>query len=104
MSDELAKVIKLFREDPQAAQAEEAELQLTQMQKVYSLWEAMFVKHGQTLTDPAAADSLRAAIAMMGVILDGACATGMINEAQRDDLRAAVNVGLSAADDLQGLS
>lgn len=104
MSDEMAKVIQLFKEDPKAAPGEGAQPELTQMQKVYSLWEAMFVKHGQTLTDPAAADSLRAAIAMMGVILDGACATGMINEEQRDDLRAAMHVGLSAIDDLQGPS
>lgn len=99
----MAKVIKLFPEAPQAAHPQGGELQLTQMQKLHSLWEGMFAKYGQSLTDPVAADSLRAAIAMMDVLLDGACATGMIDEKQRDELRAAMRVGLSAADEMQNL-
>jgi hypothetical protein len=94
MSDEMANVIKLFKDDPQTAAR----------QKLHSLWEDMFARHGQTLTDPVAADSLRAAIAMMDGLLDGACATEVINEDQRDTLRAVMHVGLSAIDELQGPS
>lgn len=93
MSDEMAKVIRLFKKDPQ----------LTQAQKLHGLWEGMFAKYGQSLTDPVAADSLRAAIAMMDDLLDGACATDLINEGQRDELRAVMHVGLSAADEMQNL-
>ena len=100
MSDEMAKVIQLFKTAPQVP---EEDFQLTPEQKIHALWEHVFAKHGQSLTDPAAAQSLRASIAMMDILLDGAFATGMINEGQRDDLRTAMHVGLSAADELQGL-
>lgn len=89
----MAKVIKLFGEDPQ----------LTKAQQLHSLWEGMFAKYGQSLTDPVAADSLRAAITMMDALLDGACATDLINAEQRDELRAVMHVGLSAADEMQNL-
>ena len=100
MSDEMAKVIQLFNAAPQAP---EEDVQPTQMQVLHVLWEDMFAKHGQSLTDPRAAQSLRAAIAMMDGLLDGANATWMIDDQQRDDLRAAMHVGLSAADEFQGL-
>lgn len=100
MSDEMAKVIQLFKG---ASQVPEEDLQLTAEQKLHALWEDAFAKHGQSLTDPEAAQSLRAAIAMMDALLDGACATGMITEQQRDDLRVVMHVGLSAADELQRL-
>lgn len=89
----MANVSKLFKEDPQP----------TQVQQLHGLWEGMFAKYGQSLTDPVAADSLRAAIAMMDALLDGACATGLINEDQRNELRAVMHVGLSAADEMQDL-
>lgn len=93
MSDEMAKVIQLFREDPQLAAQE----------KLISVWERAFARFGQSLTDPVAADSLRAAVGVMSVLLDGACATGLINEEQRDRLRSIVQGGLLAADEFQGL-
>lgn len=91
MSDEIAKVIQLFQEDPQAARRQEMHID----------WEAMFLRYGRTLTDPVAADSLRAAITMMDLLLDGACATELINEDQRDQLRNIMHIGLSAADEFQ---
>ena len=96
----MAKVIQLFKE---ASQVPEDDLQLTARQKFHAVWEHMFAKHGQTLADPVAAQSLRAAIAMMDLLLDGAVAKDLINEQQRDDLRAIMHVGLSAADELQNL-
>lgn len=96
----MAKVIQLFKE---SSQVPEDDLQLTARQKFHALWEGMFAKHGQTLTDPVAAQSLRAAIAMMDALLDGACAMDLINEEQRDMLQAHMHVGLSAADELQNL-
>ena len=89
----MAEVIQLFK----------GSTELTKMQRFHALWEDVFAKYGQSLTDPDTAQSLRAAIAMMDILLDGACATGMLNEEQRDDLRAAMHVGLSAADEFQNL-
>ncbi|MFD9603338.1 hypothetical protein [Streptomyces sp. NPDC059970] len=91
MSDEIAKVIQLFQEDPQAARKQEMHIG----------WEAMFLHYGQTLTDPVAAESLRAAIAMMDLLLDGSCATDLISEDQRNQLRGIMHIGLSAADEFQ---
>ncbi|MFE7233880.1 hypothetical protein ACFVAF_25085 [Streptomyces sp. NPDC057596] len=93
MSDEMAEVIHLFKDEPQ----------LTAQQKMYSYWEGMFRRRGLTLTDPTTAESVRVAIAVMSHILEGACATNMINEGQRDELRAVMHVGLSAVDELQNL-
>ncbi len=77
MSEEMAKVIKLFREAPQE----------TEMERIHGLWEVVFLRHGLTLTDPDAAEALRAAIAAMDHLLDGAFATEAISEEQRDTLR-----------------
>lgn len=89
----MAKVIKLFREVPQE----------TETERIHGLWERAFLRCGQTLTDPVAAESLRAAIAFMDILLDGACATKVIDEEQRDTLRNVMHVGLSAADEYQNL-
>lgn len=90
----MANVIQLFKEDPQQAAQE----------RLISIWEATFARFGQSLTDSVAADSLRATIALISTLLDGACATGMINEEQRDDLKAHIHVGLTAADKFQSPS
>lgn len=100
MSDEMAEVIQLFKE---ASKVPEDDLQLTAQQKLHALWEGAFARHGQSLTDPVAAQSRRAAIAMMDGLLEAAVATDLIDEKQRDELRAALHVGLSAADELQNL-
>lgn len=90
-NDEIAKVIPLFKEDPNT----EA------LQELLVTWEALYMQHGQTLTDHATADSLRVAMEMMRITLEGACAAEVITEAQRDQLLGIVRSGQFAADEFQ---
>lgn len=87
----MAKVIQLFKEDPQLAAQE----------KLISIWEVAFAQFGQSLTDPVAADSLRATVGLISMLLDGACTNELITEEQRDVLKAHIHVGLTAADEFQ---
>lgn len=95
---EIDNVVHLFREGSASAgdshQADEAK------QRWAALWQTMYVHRGQSLADPETADSLRVAVEVIALLTRGACATGKINEEQRDYLVAAVETGLFAADEL----
>lgn len=93
MSDEMAEVIQLFKEDPQ----------LQARERLIGIWEDAFARFGQSLTDPVAAGSLRATVGLISILLDGACVNELINEGQRDVLKAHIHVGLTAADEYQAL-
>ena len=64
-------------------------------------WQAQYLHHGQSLTDPKTAASLRVAMEMVTFALNGACKHGAITEEQRDQLAGIVDVGRIAADEWQ---
>ncbi|MER6601229.1 hypothetical protein [Streptomyces parvus] len=69
--------------------------------QMMELWEAMYLKQGQTLTDEKTAASLHVAVDVMTLLLNGAAACDVITESQRDQLLAIFQVGHAAADDGQ---
>lgn len=90
-NDDIADVIPLFKEDPEA----------DKRQWMIETWETLYLRRGQTLTNPATAASLRVAMEMVTIILNGAHAAGAIDEAQRDQLAAIARTGHAAADEFQ---
>jgi hypothetical protein len=89
--DNSDNVIPLFREDPS----------IERRQMMIETWEALYLKHGQTLTDPKTAASLRVAMEMVTLLLNGAHANGVIDSTQREQLSGIVHTGHDAADELQ---
>ncbi|MYX67334.1 hypothetical protein K388_05611 [Streptomyces sp. KhCrAH-43] len=69
--------------------------------RMIELWEAVYVQQKQSLTDERTAASLHVAVDVMTLLLNGAAATGMITESQRDRLLAIFQIGHLAADEFQ---
>lgn len=92
MSDKPDNVIPLFKDRRSAEEVKGL---------MVAHWEAAFAAVGQTLTDEENAKSLRAAVGMMDMLTQGACAVGDISEEQRDSLRWWLHTGLHAADEMQ---
>ncbi|WP_406501984.1 hypothetical protein OHA04_37745 [Streptomyces sp. NBC_01590] len=84
-------VFPLFKKDPQA---EGRRLMI-------ETWEALYLRHDQTLTDSKAAASLHVAMEMVTLLLNGACDEEVIDEGQRDQLLGIVHTGHAAADQWQ---
>jgi hypothetical protein len=89
--DPLDNVTPLFGADRQAEKR----------QQMVETWEAMYLRRGQSLTDKKTADSLRVAVEMMTLLLNGAEACDMIDVEQRDQLLAIFSIGNVAADEWQ---
>ncbi|MGY0062873.1 hypothetical protein ACWY4P_41110 [Streptomyces sp. LZ34] len=64
-------------------------------------WQALYMHHGETLTNPTTAASLRIAMEMVGRVLDSARDAGAISEEQHDKLHALVWIANAAADKFQ---
>ncbi|MDQ0943257.1 hypothetical protein [Streptomyces sp. V1I1] len=90
-NDDTADVIPLFKEDPEA----------DKRQRMIEYWEALYMRHGQTLTDATSAASLHVAMEMVILLLNGAHASDVIDETQRDQLAAIAHTGHAAADEFQ---
>ncbi|MFD3532026.1 hypothetical protein [Streptomyces sp. NPDC058664] len=72
-----------------------------ELQPMIETWQAMYLSHGQSLTDPKTAASLRVAIKVVSLLLKGACAHGIITDEQQELLESIVDVGADAADEWQ---
>lgn len=70
-------------------------------QRMVELWQAMYLKQDQSLTDKRTADSLHVAVDVMTLLLNGAAANDVIDEGQRDQLLAIFRIGHAAADEFQ---
>lgn len=70
-------------------------------QRMVEVWEAAYLQQGQSLTDKSTADSLRVAVDVMTLLLNGAAVEGVIDEEQRDRLLAIFQIGHVAADEFQ---
>ena len=70
-------------------------------QSMIEIWEAMYLRHDQSLTDKKTADSLRVAVEVMTLLLNGAAAKDVISDDQRDRLLAIFQLGYAAADEFQ---
>ncbi|WP_406325771.1 hypothetical protein OG784_12690 [Streptomyces sp. NBC_01617] len=91
-SDDLPdNVIPLFSTDAQAEKR----------QQMIETWEALYLRHGQTLTDVKTAASLRVAMQMVELLLNGAQDCDVISDEQRDQLLAIAQTGHEAADEWQ---
>ncbi|MFJ8851324.1 hypothetical protein [Streptomyces sp. NPDC102437] len=91
-SDDLPdNVIPLFSKDAQAEKR----------QQMIETWEAMYLQHDQTLTDVKTAASLRVAMQVVELLLDGAQAFDVISEEQRAQLLTIAQTGHEAADEFQ---
>ncbi|WP_405699043.1 hypothetical protein OG209_05030 [Streptomyces sp. NBC_01383] len=69
--------------------------------RMVEVWEAAYLQQGQSLTDKSTADSLRVAVDVMTLLLNGAAAGDVIDEGQRDRLLAIFQIGHVAADEFQ---
>ncbi|MFH8926411.1 hypothetical protein ACH4D4_05085 [Streptomyces pristinaespiralis] len=81
-------VIPLFRDNPHAQK----------WQEMIELWEAMYLSHGETLTKPQNAASLRVAMHVMQALLEAAEANDVISASQLEELAAFLKTGHAAAD------
>jgi hypothetical protein len=89
--DNSDNVIPLFREDPRDERR----------QWMIETWEALYLKHDQTLADPKTAASLHVAMKMVALLLDGALAHEAIDASQHEMLLGIVHTGHAAAGKLK---
>lgn len=100
-NDDLDNVIHLFqaREKSDPAEGESRDDRLL---GAIASWQALYQHHGETLTDPTTASSLRIAMKMLERVLNAACEAGSISEEQRNKLQTIAWVANAAADEFQG--
>ncbi|WP_299534745.1 hypothetical protein [uncultured Streptomyces sp.] len=94
-------VIPLFAPEPATEERRKAPASESDKQrKMVETWEALYQHHKQTLTHPETAASLRVAMEMVEMLLDGAKKAGVIDKEQRSQLRGIVRTGHAAAEEL----
>lgn len=98
--DDLNNVIDLFHA-PRKGEAPQEQPQDDRVMEAIVNWQALYLHHGETLTNPTTAASLRIAMELVGRVLNSARDAGDITEEQHDKLHGLVWLANAAADEFQ---